>query len=164
MRWTFDNTLAFVQGAHGSQMYGDKMYWTHCLSVAYETLDLAYPGQDMPSTLPDIIIAAFMHDVVEDTNHTIESLRELGVPEGALEIINLMSKPKGSSYEDYVQNLIDSENVQAMVVKLADNKVNWRGDKSDMPRERRDRLLKKYGWSIIALSNALEEEDMHNAR
>ena len=37
-----------------------------------------------------------------------------------------------------------------------DNKVNLRGDKSDMPRERRDRLIKKYDWSIMTLSNALE--------
>jgi hypothetical protein len=36
-----------------------------------------------------------------------------------MKIIDLMSNLKGSSYEDYVQNLIDSENVQAMMVKLA---------------------------------------------
>lgn len=67
-------------------------------------------------------IVALLHDVVEDTDYTIDSLREMGFNEAVLEAIELMTHDDDTPYMDYVAKI--KTNSIAKAVKLADLKHN----------------------------------------
>jgi len=94
-------------------------------------------------------IAAVLHDVVEDTEVTLEDLREAGFPEDMLAVVKLLTHEEGVPYEDYVQRL--KPNPVARRIKLADLE-----DNSDIRRlkgvEDKDmERLRKYhrAWLIL---------------
>jgi (p)ppGpp synthase/HD superfamily hydrolase len=65
------------------------------------------------------MITAVLHDVVEDTNTTLEDLRQDGFPEVVLEALELLTHDTAStSYEEYVAAI--KPNPLARKVKLAD--------------------------------------------
>ena len=72
-------------------------------------------------------IVALLHDVVEDTDHTIDDLREMGFSESVLAAIALMTHDPAVPYMEYVEKL--GKNPIAKAVKLADLRHN-----SDMSR------------------------------
>ena len=63
-------------------------------------------------------IVALLHDVVEDTDYTIEDLRKMGFSEEVLEAITLMTHAPEVPYMDYVARI--KTNPIARAVKLAD--------------------------------------------
>jgi len=70
------------------------------------------------------ICAAFLHDVVEDTEITFKDLIELGIPEEIVEAVRLLTHDEAVPYMDYVRNIRDSGNRTAVAVKLADLRHN----------------------------------------
>lgn len=68
--------------------------------------------------------AGFLHDVVEDTDLTLEDLRSQGVEEDVLTAVDLLTHREGISYEDYVRNIVASGNETAIHVKLNDLRQN----------------------------------------
>ena len=67
-------------------------------------------------------IVALLHDVVEDTDYTIDNLREMGFDKKILEAIELMTHNDNTPYMDYVAKI--KTNPTAKIVKLADLKHN----------------------------------------
>ena len=67
-------------------------------------------------------IVALLHDVVEDTDYTIEDLREMGFSESVLAAIKLMTHEPDISYMEYVARI--KTNTTARAVKLADLRHN----------------------------------------
>ena len=66
----------------------------------------------------------FLHDVVEDTDLSIDDLRRMGVEEDVLEAVDLLTHREGVSYEEYVQNILLSGNKTAIQVKVNDLEQN----------------------------------------
>ena len=64
--------------------------------------------------------AGFLHDVVEDSDITLDDLRAQGVEEDVLAAVDLLTHRPGMSYEDYVKNIVRSRNETAIQVKLND--------------------------------------------
>ena len=64
------------------------------------------------------VCTALLHDVVEDTDITLEDLRREGFPEAVLNAIALMTHDKNEPYFDYVKK--KKNNPIARKVKLAD--------------------------------------------
>ena len=64
--------------------------------------------------------AGFLHDVVEDSDITLEDLRAEGGEEDVLAAVDLLTHRSGMSYEDYVKNIVLSQNQTAIQVKLND--------------------------------------------
>ena len=64
------------------------------------------------------VIVALLHDVVEDTDYTIEDLREMGFAPEVLEAIALMTHDPSVPYEEYLIPI--KANPIARRVKLAD--------------------------------------------
>ena len=65
---------------------------------------------------------ACLHDVVEDTNVTLRDLARLGIPDGILDAVELLTRPSKCplTYENYIDRLVESGNKLALTVKLAD--------------------------------------------
>lgn len=70
----------------------------------------------------ETVILALLHDVVEDTDNTLEDLRELGFGENVMEALALLTHDDGVDYMEYVQAI--KGNPIAKEVKLADLRHN----------------------------------------
>ena len=66
--------------------------------------------------------AALLHDVIEDTDITAEYLLTAGISPEVVEVVKLLTHPKGTDYFDYVRRL--KPNPVARAVKLADLRHN----------------------------------------
>lgn len=66
--------------------------------------------------------AAYLHDVVEDTDWTFEELREQGIPDDVINVLTYVTHDKSTPYNDYIDNVC--LNVDAMLVKLSDLEDN----------------------------------------
>ena len=146
-------TTDFIMSAHHGQLYGNLPYWTHPFDVA--ALGQEFFGEAFDE---DTTIAALLHDVIEDTKYTRESLSELGYSDAVLDPVELVTKVEGFSYFENIQRIIDSENRSAMMVKFADNYKNYTGDKSDWDPKRREKSNAKYLKSMEMLAEALNVE------
>ena len=63
--------------------------------------------------------AAILHDVIEDTPFDAKFLKEKGISEDVLEILNYLTHDKENvSYKEYIDKICT--NLDAMLVKLAD--------------------------------------------
>ena len=67
-------------------------------------------------------IVALLHDLVEDTDYTIEALVDMGFDKSITDAIALMTHADNVAYMDYVRAIKD--NPIAKAVKLADLKHN----------------------------------------
>lgn len=69
------------------------------------------------------MVAAALHDVVEDSEMTLDDLRAQGFPERIVEVVSLLTHDKDAmSYDDYVRRL--KPNPIARKIKLADLQHN----------------------------------------
>ena len=125
-----------------------SMLYTHLTKLAMITAYEAYKSQKDKSGVPyifhpihvaykmvteDEICVALLHDVVEDTDVTLDDLRAKGFPEHIIDSIKLLTKKKSNSedkdvlyieYIGYINALKTSGNDVAIKVKLADLRHN----------------------------------------
>ena len=77
------------------------------------------------------IKAGFLHDVIEDSDLTIDDLRRKGVDEEVLAALELLTHDKETDYFEYVYKIAHSGNYTAIHTKINDLKHNFdRGRKS----------------------------------
>ena len=156
-------TVAFIQEAHKGQKYGDMPYFFHPVEVANEVISIAlmlYADSAKVTQMPelrDVQLAALLHDVIEDTEYTEAQLRQR-FRKTVVDMVVLLSLNEGLEYRENIQRIIDSGNIGAMLVKLADNRVNRRGDKSKFKPEKAEKLNARYEMSMEMLIAALGEE------
>lgn len=86
--------------------------------------------------------AALLHDVVEDTEITMDMLREEGFPEEVLEAVNLLTHREGTDYFDYIRRIKGT--AAAVKVKLADLEHNSDTSRLDSISPADEERLKKY--------------------
>lgn len=67
-------------------------------------------------------IVALLHDVVEDTDYTLDDLSSMGFSDEVIEAISLMTHDKNTPYMVYIDQI--AKNSMAKAVKLADLKHN----------------------------------------
>ena len=88
-------------------------------------------------------VVGLLHDVVEDTEVTLDNLRDAGFSEEIVEAVDCISQRKGEAHEEYLARV--KGNALAKVVKMYDIE-----DNSDPARltyvsaEVRERMVKKY--------------------
>ena len=70
----------------------------------------------------DTTIVALLHDVIEDTEYTIDDLRNKGFSDKVIDAISLMTHDSSVPYMEYVAQI--KTNPIAKAVKLADLKHN----------------------------------------
>ena len=120
-------------------------YIEHVESVARNVEDSHHPTETA-------IIAAWLHDTVEDTPFTIDEIRdEFGA--NVAEVIHLLTRKKGQSPQEYYAGI--KANTDALTVKLADIRDNTHPARlSRLPQELQDRLKAKYSFAIQQLASA----------
>jgi (p)ppGpp synthase/HD superfamily hydrolase len=68
------------------------------------------------------MIAAVLHDVVEDCDWTLEQLRDRGFSEDVLQAVDCLTHRNGESYEEFIKRA--QQNPIARQVKIADLEDN----------------------------------------
>ena len=97
----------------------------------------------------DTTIVALLHDVVEDTNYTIEDLKAMGFSEKVCDAIALMTHDPDVPYLDYVAQV--KLNPIARAVKLADLRHNSDVTRLDHVDEKALQRVEKYKAAIALL-------------
>ena len=144
------STVSLIKKAHAGQRYGSDPYWTHPLAVAEKGKELF-----TSKFTETAYIAALLHDVVEDTNVTPSDLQRIGYNAQVIDTVELVTKDESLSYEDNIRRIIQSGNKLAMMVKFADNFINYTGDKSGWGQKRVEKSQAKYMKSMQELGKAL---------
>ena len=98
----------------------------------------------------ETVIVALLHDVVEDTDYTLDDISAMGFPNSVVEALALMTHDKSVPYMDYVEKI--KENPIAKAVKLADLRHNSDLSRLDTVDEKALKRAKKYADAIMLLS------------
>lgn len=118
-------------------------YFEHVYRVAERV-------RQLPDVSDNAVIAAVLHDVVEDSRASFAYLLAQGVPPGAVRLVDVLSRPRPMPYLEYLDRIY--RDPQAWQIKLADI-----GDNADplrlaeLPRSVRLQLQHKYREALDIL-------------
>lgn len=129
---------------HGKRDRNEIPYVFHPYHLA-EQMDTEYE-----------VLVALLHDVVEDSELTLEDLRQDGFPEEVVEAVRLLTHEEGVPYLDYVAAL--KENPLAKKVKLADLHHNSDVTRLGKINEKTAKRVKKYAAALRMLESEHSEE------
>lgn len=97
----------------------------------------------------DATVVALLHDVVEDTDYTLQDLAEMGFGETVITALSLLTHDPAVEYMDYVQAI--KNNPVAKAVKLADLRHNSDPTRVESPDEAMLARWEKYRQAIALL-------------
>ncbi len=166
-----------AEKAHkGQKLASGLPYLSHCVSVASILLELSVP--------PELIIAGLLHDVVEDTNITLDTIRKqfneevASLVDGVTKLTHLPNLLRGDQHleavtpakESAIQHrkiheeeiaetlrktfLAMSDDIRVVLVKLADRLHNMR-TLSYLPEDMRKRIAQETLDIFAPLANRL---------
>ena len=131
--------------------YGNP-YFYHLERVANRVRDMEYDMVDETSEINLYITAAYLHDVIEDTDYLIgDIIDKFG--ETIAEAVKLLTRGEEETYADYVTGIKKSvflEGKIARVVKMADLLDHLMGPTPCPPN-----LVKRYEKSLYSLMGKL---------
>ena len=131
--------------------YGNP-YFYHLERVANRVRDMEYDMVDETSEINLYITAAYLHDVIEDTDYLIgDIIDKFG--ETIAEAVKLLTRGDEETYADYVTGIKKSvflEGKIARVVKMADLLDHLMGPTPCPPN-----LVKRYEKSLYSLMGKL---------
>ena len=113
-------------------------YWHHPAFVADHV------------TSPEAKVVAWLHDVVEDTEWSLDDLRTEGIWPEIVEGVDAITKRAGEAYECYLDRV--KANPFALAVKLADLTHNMDLSRIANPTEKDFARIEKYRWAVDNLS------------
>lgn len=134
-----DLAAAIATKAHkGQTRWGGEPYITHPARVARKLIE--------DSWSEDYVAVAWLHDVIEDTYHTPETLLADGVPERIVDSVVAITKTDDVSYLDYILSV--SGDSTARVVKMYDIEDNM----NDWPKDKKKgSMYQKYDLALYIL-------------
>ena len=139
----YKRAYALARKAHAGQKRKDKKtpYFEHVKEVASRV-----SGWDLKTV-------AILHDTIEDTKVTAQSLLDEGFPKQIVKAVEALTKPKDC--KDYLAEVRRKvlPNKLARVVKISDNYANMRDRVSEWPKSAKARKkLHDYASSIALLT------------
>lgn len=141
--YTLDTTHADVAKAYNIAIIGHsgvkrengEPYINHPLRVARKLQDA---GMDS-----SIVAVALLHDVVEDSDYTLDDLRRKGFSEEIVDAVDSVTKRDGEPYEEAIKRALSNE--IGRIVKLSDNLDNSSHEQTHtIAPEKRERVTLKY--------------------
>ena len=134
---TLAKAIAFAAEKHGEQTtLRGRPYVLHPLRVM-QAMDTE-----------EEMVVAVLHDVVEDTDATIDDLWWLS--DAQIVAISVLTHKNGEPYTDYIEKV--AENKLATKVKIADLQDNMRVDRLPVFDDRAERRMKKYTKAMERLT------------
>lgn len=136
------------------------------LTLAITIATLAHKGQKdkggnpyilHPQAVADMVetdtlkAIAYLHDVVEDADVTIEELTDMGVNARITIAVRILTKSKDMSYEDYLKTV--KRNADARLVKIADLKHNMQISRIPNPTNEDFKRIEKYREALNFLES-----------
>lgn len=133
------------------------MLYTELTKRAMKICAKAHEGQKDKSGLPYLLhpfivadhvegeaetCVALLHDVVEDTDYTLEDLRREGMPEEVVQAVALLTHEPGTPYMSYIALIKKSPLARA--VKLQDLTHNMDLSRLDNPTPKDLERVEKY--------------------
>ena len=110
---TLEDAIILAAQAHRGQIYpsvNSEPFILHPLRVMTR----------VQSKLAQVV--AVLHDVIEDTNYTLDDLRRQGYADAVVEAVDCLTHKAGETYEAYIERV--ATNPIARQVKLADLEDN----------------------------------------
>ena len=94
-------------------------------------------------------MAAVLHDVIEDTEVTLDDLRAAGYPSAVVEALDLLTRRDDETYEAFIERI--KPNRLARQVKIADLEHNMNVRRLPTISEQDARRLEKYrqAWFVL---------------
>lgn len=125
-----------AQAAHAYQFRRDGRtpYIVHPMKVASFFQPYTYRWE-----------AAWLHDVIEDSDWTAEMLLSEGIDNEVVEAVEILTRHKEESYDQFIERISMSVSQIAIDVKIADLLANL----SDAPRKNQ---LIRYGEALNKLA------------
>lgn len=127
-----DSAHIFAASKHKGQKYGEQDYYSYHLCGVLDEYKALYPNY-----APYEEIAVILHDVVEDTDATVEEI-EVAFGNKVSGIVDSMSKRPSETYEHYLMRVL--RNPAAVKVKRADASFNL----NESIKSKRVRGIAKY--------------------
>ena len=135
-----EDAIALARRAHAGQFdKAGKDYIEHPLRVMENC------------TTDNSKIAAVLHDVVEDSEVTLDDLRQQNFAPQVVEAIALLTKTDGIEYSNYIAQI--KNNAIAREVKMADLRDNMDLNRIAQPTEKDFKRLEKYRGALAALQS-----------
>lgn len=120
-----------------------KPYILHCLRVM-NTVENQFPNDE------ELHIIAVLHDLIEDTDYTIDHLHEIGFSDRVQQSLYILTHRNKIPYEDYINEISISKD--AIIVKLADLKDNSNITRLKEINRKDIRRIEKYHQAFVSLS------------
>ena len=145
-----EDAITFAAQAHAGQLdrVGER-YIYHVLRVTMLVKEAG--GTDLE------IAAAALHDVVEDTDTSLEELAQLFSPEVAT-LVDALSRREDEGYIEYVERCV-AGGPSAVRIKQADLTDNSNPERlARMPSEQREELRARYQSGFEVIERALRSQ------
>lgn len=140
-----EKAILIATKAHNGQLdKGGQPYILHPLRVMQSC------NSDLEKT------CAVLHDVIEDTNITLNELREEGFSEEVLVILDLLTKKEQEDYSTFIDRI--SKNETACRVKIADLQDNMNLSRIKSPSMKDKKRVEKYMDAFERLHGVLYPE------
>ena len=132
--------IALVRTAHAGQtdLMGRDYFEYHLKPVA-QAAEALLPGH------PEVVAAAWLHDIIEDTSVCVTDLQAALIPDEIIDAVISVTKRDGESYDGLITRAC--ANSIGRWVKLADNTVNIANNKllaESNPEKAAKLLAEKY--------------------
>ncbi|MGL5826615.1 MAG: hypothetical protein ACRCYU_17665 [Nocardioides sp.] len=151
--FTVESTARLAQEAHIGQV--DKQ------GRDYFTAHLVPAADALTSFGAEAVMAGYLHDALEDTDHTPDSLTARGVPARVVEAVVAVTRVPGEPYAALIERA--RAHPLGRIVKLADNAVNIAsnpGLAAHQPESARALLNERYLPARQRLLDGLADADI----
>ena len=107
----------------------------------------------------DTKVAGLLHDILEDIEYISEdTLKELNFNDKIIKMIKIVTRKKVGSYHQFITDIIETNNIEAIKIKYSDMKDNADSERlSRLNPVQKAKLIAKYDVELPRLENAIKE-------
>lgn len=100
--------------------HGGLTYVGHLVRVAHRLQGMWQPSDD-------VLAAALLHDLLEDTKFTVRQLRAEGFSDETIRLVQILTHRESESYEEYINRVcMDKWAARIKYCDIQDNILPWR--------------------------------------
>jgi (p)ppGpp synthase/HD superfamily hydrolase len=130
----------------GRKDKGGSPYILHCMYVMEQVSHLG----------EDVMMAAVLHDVAEDTDITFQDLQDMGFSDTVVNMVDYLTHREDMSYDEYIERMITYAPRSVLKIKMADLRHNSDIHRMKGLRDKDFERLKKYHRTYATLREALK--------